>query len=157
LSAITYPLVFTFQHPIMGDGFIAYVVTSGRALLTYEGDGDIWAFGVQPGGIAGGGRERAQAFYEFKKTYLSVLFDIAAESSSYEDFEKSTKSFFSDTNADNDRTWTEAVQAVRAGKVSLPGMKSQNTDHWVAKIEVTRVDQRASSSANVFDEIKEAA
>jgi len=50
-----------------------------RVILTDEGDGDIWMFGVQPGGVARGGRERSQAFYEFKKNYRSVLFDIAIE------------------------------------------------------------------------------
>jgi hypothetical protein len=157
LSAATYPLVFTFQHPIMGNGFIAYVVTKGRVLLSDEGDGDLWMSGVQPGGIAGGGHERAEALGEFKKGYLSVLFDIAEESVSYEDFEVAAKAFFAEKNDENERTWLAAVKAVRAGQLSLPGLKSENTDQWVDKIEVTRVDLQAHSSANVFDEIKEAA
>lgn len=153
----TYPLVFSFQEPIMGNGFVAYVVTSGRVLLTEESEDSIWMFGVQPGGIAGGGRERSEAFRQFKMSYLSVLFDIANESSSYDGFESAARAFFSEVNAENEQTWIEAVKAVRAGKLSLPGLKSENADQWVAKIEVTRVDQQAHSSANVFDEIKEAA
>jgi hypothetical protein len=157
LSVTTYPLVFTFQHPIMGNGFIAYVITRGRVLLSYEADGDIWMFGVQPGGIAGGGKERSEAFQEFKNRYLSVLFDIASESSSYEDFEKSAKLFFSEVDSETERSWNEAVQAVRSGKLLLPGMRSENADRWVAEMSVERVDQQANSAANVFDEIKEAA
>jgi hypothetical protein len=88
LSATTYPLVFSFRDAVSGNGFVAHVAVCGRVLLTDEGDGDIWMFGVQPGGVAGGGCNRSEAFREFKKSYLSVFFDIAAEAASFEDFEQ---------------------------------------------------------------------
>jgi hypothetical protein len=157
LSATTYPLVFTFRDAVSGNGFVAYVAVCGRVLLTDEGDGDIWMFGVQPGGVAGGGRERSEAFHEFKKSYLSVFFDIAAEAASFEDFEKSAKLFFSEVNEPNLDVWAGSVAAVRAGKLSLSDLKAMNADSCPPKIEVRRIDTQANASDNSFDEIREAA
>ena len=157
MSATTYPLVFSFRDAVSGNGFVAYVAVSGRVLLTDEGDGDIWMFGVQPGGIAGGGRERSEAFREFKKSYLSVFFDIAAEATSFEDFEKSVRQFFSEVNEPNLGVWSEAVAAVRAGKLSLSDLEAMNADLCPPRIEIRRIDTRATASDNSFDEIREAA
>jgi len=158
LAVTTYPLVFSFSDVIVGNGFVAHVAASGRVILADEGDGDIWMFGVQPGGVAGGGRERSQAFYEFKKNYRSVLFDIAIESSTYEDLESAVSSFFSEINQTHLEMWTEAVQAVRAGKLSLPDLRSENADLFPSKIEIRRLDCRdASCNDNSFDEIRKAA
>jgi hypothetical protein len=153
----TYPLVFSFRDAVSGNGFVAYVAVSGRVLLTNEGDGDIWMFGVQPGGIAGGGHERSEAFREFKKSYLSVFFDIAAEATSFEDFEESVKLFFSEVNEPNLGVWDEAVAAVRAGRLSLSDLKSRDADSCPPKIDVKRIDNQATASDNSFDEIREAA
>jgi len=157
LSATTYPLVFSFRDAVSGNGFVAYVAVSGRVLLTDEGDGDIWMFGVQPGGIAGGGHERSEAFREFKKSYLSVFFDIAAEAVSFENFEESVKLFFSEVNAPNLDAWTEAVAAVRAGRLSLSDLKATDSDSCPPKIEVRRIDKLATANDNTFDEIRKAA
>jgi len=158
VNAITYPLVFSFRDAIVGNGFVAYVGASGRVLLTNEGDGDIWMFGVQPGGVAGGGNERSEAFREFKKSYLSVLFDIASTSSSYEDFEDSVKLFFSEVNAPNLAIWTDAVDAVRSGKLSpLPDLKATNADTCPPRLEIRRIDMLARANDNSFDEIRKAA
>ena len=157
MSATTYPLVFSFRDTVNGNGFVAHVVASGRVLLTDEGDGDIWMFGVQPGGVAGGGHERSEAFREFKKSYLSVFFDIAAEATSYEDFAESVSQFFSEVNAPNLEVWTDAVRAVRAGKLSLSDLKSTNADSYSPKIEIRRIDTGATANDNTFDEIRKAA
>jgi len=157
LSERTYPLVFAFKDAIVGNGFVAFVEASGKVLLVDEGDSSIWMFGVQPGGVAGGGRERSEAFREFKKGYLSVLFDIAAEATSCEEFEIAARAFFAEINTENQKLWAEAVQDVRAGKLALPDIKSQNADPWPVAIAVSRIDQQANSSANQFDEIREAA
>jgi hypothetical protein len=157
LSATTYPLVFSFRDAIVGNGFVAGVSATGRVLLTNEGDGDIWMFGVQPGAIAGGGRERSEAFREFKKSYLSVYFDIASESTSYEEFERSVTQFFSDVNEPNFEAWTAAVKAVRSGELSLEDLKSTNADACLPGIAIKRIDTRASADDNVFDEIRKAA
>ncbi len=157
MNAITYPLVFSFRDAIVGNGFVAYVAATGRVLLTNEGDGDIWMFGVQPGGVSGGGHERSEAFREFKKSYLSVYFDIAAGSSSYEDFERSVRQFFSEVNDPNLETWTDAVKAVRSGELSLPDLKSTNADDFLPQVVVKRIDTQASSNDNTFDEIRKAA
>jgi hypothetical protein len=156
LKANTYPLVFSFRDVIVGKGFVVGIVVNGRVLLAEEDDG-VWMFGVQPGGIAGGGSERSEAFCEFKRSYLSVLFDIAAEVDSYAAFEDAAKAFFQEVNSPNEVDWTEALKAVRAGRLSLPNIGSTNADQWLPKIEVNRLDQQLSPSVNAFDTIAEAA
>lgn len=157
MSVTTYPLVFSFRDAIVGNGYVALVVANGRVILSEEAGDSIWMFGVQPGGVAGGGRERSEAFREFKKGYLSVLFDIASDAASCEEFEERAKEFFGELNDENLAIWTKAVEDVRAGRLSLPGPRAENSDRWPFGIVVQRIDQRADSSANEFDEIKEAA
>ena len=157
MSANTYPLVFAFRDAIVGKGFVADVAVQGRVLLTDEADGDVWMFGVQPGGVAGGGGNRSEAFHEFKKSYLSVLFDSAVECASFADFESDVKRFFSEVNAPNEKVWLNALAAVREGKLSLPNLGSTNADLWLPSIEIRHIDQQASPSANAFDMIREAA
>jgi hypothetical protein len=133
------------------------VAARGKVLLTDEGNDSIWMFGVQPGGVAGGGRERSEAFREFKKGYLSVLFDIASEAESFEQFETAARGFLGDVNAENMQLWETAVREVRAGKLNLSGIKTENVDRWTIGVSIQRIDQQADSSANEFDEIREAA
>ena len=121
----SYPLVFSFPDTVAGDGYIARVTMSGRVLLTEEDDGDVWMFGVQPGGIAGGDSSREAAFAEFQTSYRTVLFDLAAEAKSFEEFKHSVTEFFRAVNEPNGEAWERALQEVRATRASLPGLSTQ--------------------------------
>src|SRR5258706_8580365 len=92
-----YPLLFGFNDLLAGKGFFAGVSVSGRGLLVDEGDG-FWMYGVNPGGVAAGGKTPAEAQSEFRLVYRSVPFDIASEAMDFHGFKEEVDRFFNDTN-----------------------------------------------------------
>ena len=104
------PLLFSFQRFIAGRGFIANVEIQGRALFRIE-DEDWWLFGVQPGGIAAGGKTYGMALYEFRKGYTSVLFDIAFGAEDFQNFKEMVEEFFAQVNKPNLEDWQEIAAA----------------------------------------------
>jgi hypothetical protein len=143
-----YPLFFTYRDLIHGKGYAAGVVVDGRALLREEDDG-FWMYGVNPGGVAGSGHERAAAFHDFRLGYRSVLVDIAEEAPSFEAFADGVRSFFYEVNRPNERDWLVARDAVRSGKVTadLPRVE----DAREAQVHVVLVE-RFEPAANPLDE-----
>lgn len=153
-----YPLVFSFRDIIAGNGYVAVVSMDGRVVLSEEDDQDFWMFGVQPGGIAGGEKQREAAFTEFKKTYLSVLFDIAAEVTSFEEFKERTTAFFAEVNEPNAADWERSLMDVRSNNLSLTGLKPVKAGAVLPSLTIENVAPASvSSGANEFDQISEAA
>src|SRR5262245_11297759 len=108
-----YPLLFGFRDLVAGNGYVAGVgITNGRALLVDEGDG-FWMYGVNPGGVAAGGKSLGEAQAEFRTAYKSVLFDLAAEARSFEAFKAEVERFVQETNNPTLAEW-DAVRE-RAG------------------------------------------
>lgn len=151
----SFPLVFTFPELISGEGFVATVEVHGRAVLIDEGDGDFWIFGVQPGGVAGGGKDYSEACREFKKSYLSVLFDIASEAKTYDAFVGEVRSFFDAVNDPNLGVWEGAVAEVRRGGVSLEGFGVVKAESRPPTLEIAKLEQRTMRpELNQFDEVE---
>ena len=155
-----YPLVFRFHDMITGKGFMAEVIMDGRMLLVNEEDGDFWMFGVQPGGVSGGGCGRDAAFREFKMIYLSVLHDIAAESSTFEDFEQGVTEFFSEVNDPNKRDWRDVLKEVRKGNLTLTNINRVDADKRPPSLTVRHfIDPALANPTNnsLFGQIHKAA
>jgi len=152
-----YPVLFGYRDLIAGNGFVAFVKADGRALLSEE-DGGCWFYGVNPGGMAGGGKNREDAAREFKKSYLSVLFDIAAEARTFADFKAEVDAFFGEINRPTEREWSLAHQAVRRGDLTdltLPRVKIEDRP---TSISVAMVHEAtAEPTTNQFDELSAAA
>jgi hypothetical protein len=113
-----FPLVFKFDEVVSGNGFVSRIVSQGHVLLREE-EGGWWMYGVTPGGIAGGGKERSEAFAEFKRSYRSVLFDIASEACDAVAFERDAQAFFYETCEITRDEWFKALKSVRSGELSL--------------------------------------
>jgi hypothetical protein len=159
-SSKTYPLVFTFPEVIVGKGFVARVELHGQALLVDEGDGDNWIYGVQPGSVAGGGKDYTTACREFKKSYLSVLFDMALESSDYEQFKEEVEKLFATVNAPNRDAWDTALAGIRKTGSAPTGFGTVKAESRLPRLEIAKLDQRTMKpTINQFDavEIAEAA
>ena len=92
-----YPLLFGRRELLEGNGFIARVSVSGRALLVDE-EGEFWMEGVSPGGLAGQGKSPHEALADFSVAFRAVLFDIAAEASTFEVFRQEVLRFFDETS-----------------------------------------------------------
>ena len=151
-----YPLVFSFRDLIAGNGFVAAVSIDGRALLSEEEDG-YWMFGVQPGSVAGGGDAKAISFKQFKDSYLSVLFDMAAEAVSFEQFDAMVKLLFTQVNEPNLSEWESALAAVRANSITLEDVARVPADSRVPALLIQKMGPEVNSGVNEFDQISEAA
>jgi hypothetical protein len=70
-------LLFGRRELVEGNGFVARVVVSGRALLVDE-NGECWIEGVNPGGFAASGKSPSEALAAFGSAFRAILFDIAS-------------------------------------------------------------------------------
>ena len=134
-----YPILFGRRELIEGNGFVASVSLNGRALLT-EDDNGLWVEGVNPGGFAAQGESRHEALSEFCSELRVILFDIAAEARSYEEFQPAVEQFFRESNATALREWEEAVQEIRAGRVTADWLAQRPAESPLS-IEVTLIRQ----------------
>jgi hypothetical protein len=152
----TVPIVFRFRDLIAGNGFLSRVLVDGRALLTKEDDGDQWVYGVQPGAVAGGASDAATALNEFKARYESVLFDIAGEAVTFNDFEREVRAFFNGVNETDEEEWTNALREVRRTNASLEDLPTVKAESVPSRIEVALVD-KVQPAMNALDQVARAA
>ena len=125
--AATYPLLFTFLDKVEGDGYLPEVAVHGRLLAVQEDEG-WWMYGVNPGGLAASGKDRGQAYAEFRKTLMEVLFDIASDAPDFYTFRKLATKFFGETNEPTLKEWEAARQQVRAGSINVENMQHETAE-----------------------------
>lgn len=106
------PLFFRYRDVIFGRGFAATVETTGRALCVREDDEFVMA-GVEPGGMAVGGSTREAAQDTFRKMFTTILFDIAAETETFQAFKDAVERFIHETSPAVIDEWNQAVSASR--------------------------------------------
>lgn len=112
-----YPVIYTFREVVYGDGWIASVTTRGRAVMERHED-DWWSYGVLPGALAASGGTPLEADAAFRTAFVSVLFDLASEASSLEEFRKSAEEFFNQEDEIETERWVAAVAEFRSGKAT---------------------------------------
>jgi hypothetical protein len=110
----SHPLMFTFRDAISGDGFLAGITLSGRALLTEE-DGQWWMYGVRPGALAETGETPTETLLRFRNRYREILFDIAADCRDFERFKQEVERFFYEPDTEEERRWEDAAIDARSG------------------------------------------
>lgn len=119
-----FPLFFSHGGMAAGRGFLAHVEIHGRLLLE-ETDKDFFSFfGVNPGGVAGQGSTQVEARRDFLEEIRLVVFDLAAEASSFPEFRELVEEFVRDTNKPTEALWLEAVQGVRSGAIDKSGFST---------------------------------
>ena len=122
-----YPLLFGRRELVEGNGFVARVAVSGRALLVDE-DGEFWVEGTNPGGFAASGKSPTEALAEFGSAFRAVLFDIASDAGTFRDFRDEVQRFFEETNVPASREWEEAVRRVKAGQLEADWLSKRPAD-----------------------------
>jgi hypothetical protein len=151
--------MITLRDAISGDGFLAGITLSGRALMR-EDDGQWWMYGVRPAGLAASGHSVEDAFLRFRNAYKEALFDIAQEHANFDDFKKEVERFFFEDDADDEdaRVWESALTAIRAGKLEPPEpfakLPRESPESKPSQITVERLDavgKRFTPSDNVTD------
>jgi hypothetical protein len=118
-KSTAWPLLFNHRGTILGKGFLAEVELQGRLLATPEVEG-IWLDGVNPGSLALGASNLAEANAELQNTLTLLLIDFAEEAPTFDAFKANVEHFFNDTDTDSEREWNAAVECVRAGAVNGP-------------------------------------
>ena len=139
-----YPLLFGRRELVEGNGFVARVAVSGRALLVDE-DGEFWVEGINPGGFAASGKSPSEALAEFGSAFRAVLFDIASDAGSFQDFQDEVRKFFEETNVPASREWEEAVRRVKAGQLDADWLNKRPADTKLG-VEVIEVNQPAAAN-----------
>lgn len=139
-----YPLFFTYRDRIFGNGFLADVMSHGR-ILAAEEDGDVWVYGVEPGGMAACGATPKEALEAFRLSFTQVLSDLAAEASTFEAFRESVRGFFHEVNEPTEQDWLTAVAAVQKGDVDLPGTPREIAAEAKCSIDVDLKEQASFS------------
>ncbi|MEW6324893.1 MAG: hypothetical protein AB1515_05855 [Nitrospirota bacterium] len=153
-----YPVMFKVKDAVAGNGFLAGVLLSGRATIR-EDYGKWWVYGVCPGGIAESGSTPEEAFLRFRETYRSVLFDLAEESATYNDFRSAVESFYSQINEAEKENWESAFQAMRASTIPLEGFFStlpkRAPESCSTKLSIERLDKRTqyTPTDNISDHL----
>ena len=137
------PLLFTFKDRVEGNGFLADIEAQGRVLAVRdpEEEGKVWMNGVQPGGIAEGGKSQRKAYRAFKNIYKSVLFDIALEAKNFNEFKLETEKFFAQVCRPIEEEWWNAVKQVRKERYTEEGLRKKSAKKTEVKITVTDVKQ----------------
>lgn len=149
------PIVFTYRQPVLGNGFVAGVRMRGRALIENEGN-EVWVTGVAPAGFAGGGLDRASAIADFRKGWTDILFEIAKESISYEDFSAKSRVFLESSVEDMTEQWEAARTAVRGSGYADESMPTASLEEQIVHIEIIDLTKYAPHD-NEFDEPVKAA
>ena len=141
-----HPLMLTLRDAISGDGFLAGITLSGRALMRKEDDGKWWMYGVRPAGIAESGDSIEETFLRFRNRYKEVLFDIAQENHTFDTFKAEVERFFYEADQDNEdeRLWESAVRAIRTGNLTPPEpfskLPRESADSKPSQITIERLD-----------------
>ena len=143
-----HPIMLTLQDSISGNGFLARITTSGRALMRQE-DGKWWMYGVRPAAIAASGDNIDEAFCQFRAAYWEILADMAQENSTFDEFDNKVKRFFNESDADDEdeRLWEAALGAIRGGSCEPPApfskLPRRSPEQQPSFIRVERVDAEA--------------
>ncbi len=143
------PLFLTFREKVEGNGFLADVYIRGRVLAVQEGKEDVWMYGVQPGDIAGSGKNEGEAYLQILQTFKAVLFDISAGSADFSAFKREVHRFVGETSKDADKKWWKAVERVRSGDIQVEGMIRRKAE-LPAYPEIRRVEKLAAKN-NILD------
>jgi predicted RNase H-like HicB family nuclease len=153
-----HPIMLTLRDAISGDGFLAGITLSGRALMRQEDDGKWWMYGVRPAGIAESGTTIEETFLNFRNKYKETLFDIAQENQKFEAFKAEVERFFYEPDNQDERLWENALTAIRSENLEPPDpfskLPRESPETRPSQIAIERLDgqgKRFQPSDNVTD------
>ena len=143
-----YPIMFTFQDAISGNGFLAGVTITGRSLMVREDDDKWLMYGVRPASIADFGDTPGEAFRDFRNSFKEVLFDIADVESEFQEFNRRVERFFYEPDLVEEARWDTAYGLLRDGKVQpeppfFSALPKQAPESRPSTISIVRLDDVA--------------
>ena len=137
---MAWPLCFTYTRSVIGTGFLAHVAFCGRTLAVPEADG-VWLHGVNPGAVAVGGANLAEAHKALHEALTKVLIDFAEQAPNFDAFKANVEAFYNQTD-DDLKVWEQAVANIKAGQVQPPdGVRRCPNPELYVRVEPKRLDQ----------------
>lgn len=145
------PFMFNFREAVSGNGFLAGVTISGGRSLMLKEDGEWWMYGVRPAGLAETGATPLETFLRFMERLKAVLFDIASETKSYEEFKASTERFLQEACEIEEKRWNAAQQLLKTGEIepdpaflaSFPELPKESPELRPTSMGVVRLDGKS--------------
>lgn len=153
-----YPVMFALRDTVSGNGFLAGITLSGRALVVREDDGKWWFYGVRPAAIAESGKTPEEAFLRFRNAYKNALFDYASDAASFDVFRHEVEAFYRQPDKEEEANWLEAFLALRSGKAVpedpfFTNLPKQDPETRPTQITVERLDCQNSSRYASVDNV----
>lgn len=105
------PILFSYSNVIFGNGFITRIKIDGKALLEQNCE-EICISSIKPLGFAGVG-DIVTAFEDFEQTLNSVLYDIAYDSLTFEEFCSMISDFFVSNHFQLKTLWKDSLRDIR--------------------------------------------
>jgi hypothetical protein len=151
-----YPLMFKLRDVINGEGYLAGVTLTGRALAVKEDDGNWWLYGVRPAAIADYGSTPQEAFHKLRDRYKNLLFDIAEEAASFDEFKAQVEKFYEQPSPEEEGRWSEAFRAIRSGqRIEAPfdSLTKERPDKWPTGVSIVPLHEikRFTAADNIPD------
>jgi hypothetical protein len=85
--------------------------------------------GSQPRRIrAATGSSVVEALEDYRRSYRAILFDIAEDATCFEAFEGEVKAFVGAGTGTLERDWQQAVENLRAGRLSADWLRRSSAD-----------------------------
>jgi len=119
VKSAAWPLLFTYNGPVFGNGFLSYVELCGKLLAVQETEG-VWLEGVNPGAFAIGATTLEKASQTLPEALTKVFVDFAETTDSFEAFKRTVEDFYEATDPETTSAWDRAVEAVRDGLMPVP-------------------------------------
>ena len=117
-----YPIFLNYRQPVACNGFLVDLSFKARLLLEHDSDDeDIWAYGVNPGGICTYGSTDQEALSAFVVRLRDSINDKAEAAFTFETFKAEVCELFG-ANDDYVVLWEAARKSVREGSLDLPGL-----------------------------------
>ena len=147
-----YPILFGYRDLVVGNGFVASVHVSGRALIEEDNDG-VWMIGINPGGFEAQGASHPLAAAAFREEYRIVLYDIASSTTDFATFQTMLQEFLQDAQPALIADWDQAVEAVRRNEVDPKGLRPRDSSNFKPSIRAVLLKStNAKAEDNPFDE-----
>ncbi len=137
-----YPLILGFDDTIVGKGYGANVRGTARVLAENRPEEGWWFHSITPSGFSARGDELIAAYSAFRDALHRVLVDLAYECPTFESFAESVRALTGD-DAPLLEDWRSAVDRVRQGKVSLPGISRVDTDSVDFGLEIQPIELKS--------------
>ena len=142
IATNAWPLFMNSRILVAGKGYWAGIQVKSRALLVLEDDGndpEYHLYGVNPGGLAAGGKTIEAANKEFYEGLRGVTFDLADEADDFDAFQEKIRAVFNETDGYYEMRWKEALALVRSNSLDLAGAPREPGD-TAASIDVIRIE-----------------